>query len=44
MRRCKLAQSTIEKVLQYEVPERARITHTGRPSLLTVETLKRRLK
>jgi len=35
MTRYKLGRSTIDMVLRYDVPERSRITRTGRPSLLT---------
>jgi hypothetical protein len=35
MMRYKLGRSTINKVLEYDKPERERITRTGRPSLLT---------
>ena len=35
MTRYELPRSTIKKVLRYDAPERARITRTGRPSLLT---------
>ena len=31
----KFSKSTITHILEYEVPERARISQTGRPSLLT---------
>ena len=30
----KLGKSTITRILEYDVPERARITRTGRPQLL----------
>ena len=33
--RYKLGRTTIERVLDYDAPERTRITRTGRPSLLT---------
>jgi transposase len=35
MTRYKLRRSTIDRILRYDVPERSRITRTGRPSLLT---------
>jgi hypothetical protein len=35
MTRYKLGRSTLDKVLQYDAPERERISRTGRPSLLT---------
>jgi hypothetical protein len=35
MTRYGLVWSTIEKILRYDVPERARVNCTGRPSLLT---------
>lgn len=35
MTRYRLGRSTINWVLQYDVPERSRVTRTGRPSLLT---------
>ncbi|KAG4430256.1 hypothetical protein IFR05_014252, partial [Cadophora sp. M221] len=35
MTRYKLGKSTITKILNYDAPERARISRTGRPSLLT---------
>ena len=35
MTRYGLARSTVEKILRYDAPERARITRTGRPTLLT---------
>ena len=33
--RYRLVRSIVEKILQYDIPERLRITRTGRPSLLT---------
>jgi hypothetical protein len=30
-----LVRLTVEKILRYDIPERSRITRTGRPSLLT---------
>jgi len=35
MTQYKLGRSTIEKILQYDAPERTRISRTGRPSFLT---------
>ena len=35
MERYHLGKSTIIKILEYDAPERTRITRTGRPSLLT---------
>jgi hypothetical protein len=35
MTRYGLVRSTVERILRYDVPERSRITRTGRPSLLT---------
>jgi len=35
MTRYGLARSTVEKILRYDAPKRARITRTGRPTLLT---------
>lgn len=35
MGRYKLGKFTITKILNYDAPERARISRTGRPSLLT---------
>jgi hypothetical protein len=35
MTRYKLGRSTIDRILEYDTPERSRITRTGRPSLLT---------